>query len=65
MAGVAVKHGARIDVCSEIREIIVENDRAVGVVLNDGTSVRARAVIANVNPQFLFQRLSNAWQFFF
>ena len=57
MAGVAVKHGAHIDVCSEIREIIVENDRAVGVVLKNGTSVRARAVIANVNPQFLFQRL--------
>ena len=57
MAGVAVKHGAHIDVCSEIREIIVENDRAEGVVLKNGTSVRARAVIANVNPQFLFQRL--------
>jgi phytoene dehydrogenase-like protein len=57
MAGVAVKHGAHIDVCSEIREIIVENDRAVGVVLKNRTSVRARAVIANVNPQFLFQRL--------
>src|SRR5690242_4212639 len=57
MARVAVHRGARIDVCSEIREIIVERDRAVGVALKDGTSVRARAVIANVNPQYLFQRL--------
>ena len=57
MARVAVKHGARIDVCSEIDEIIVEGDRTVGVVLKDGTSVRARAVIANVNPQYLFQNL--------
>ena len=57
MACVAVKHGARIDVGSEIREVIVEGDRAVGVVLQDGTSVRARAVIANVNPQYLFQSL--------
>jgi phytoene dehydrogenase-like protein len=57
MARVAVKHGARIDVCSEIREIIVERDRTVGVVLKDGTSVRAHAVIANVNPQYLFQNL--------
>jgi phytoene dehydrogenase-like protein len=57
MARVAVKHGARIDVCSEIREVIVERDRTVGVVLQDGTSVRARAVIANVNPQYLFQSL--------
>src|SRR5271166_2087660 len=57
MARVAIKHGARIDVCSQIREVIVESDRTVGVVLQDGTSVRARAVIANVNPQYLFQSL--------
>ena len=57
MARVVIEHGARIDVCSEIREIIVESDRAVGVVLQDGASVRARAVIANVNPQYLFQSL--------
>ena len=57
MARVAVKHGARIDVGSEICEVIVEGDRAVGVVLQDGRSVRARAVIANVNPQYLFQSL--------
>jgi phytoene dehydrogenase-like protein len=57
MARVAVKHGARIDVRSEVREVIVESGRTVGVVLKDGTSVRARAVIANVNPQYLFQTL--------
>jgi phytoene dehydrogenase-like protein len=57
MAHVAGKHGARIDVCSEVRELIIERDHAVGVVLQDGTVVRARAVIANVNPQYLFQTL--------
>jgi len=57
MARVAVEYGARIDVRSEIREVIVERDHTVGVVLQDGTSVRGRAVIANVNPQHLFQNL--------
>jgi phytoene dehydrogenase-like protein len=57
MARVAAKSGARIDVGSEVGEVIVERDRAVGVVLKDGTSVRSRTVIANVNPQYLFQRL--------
>src|SRR5262249_10635267 len=57
MARVATKHGARIDVRSEVREVIVERGRTAGVVLKDGTSVRARAVIANVNPQYLFQTL--------
>jgi phytoene dehydrogenase-like protein len=57
MARVAAKQGACIDVCSEVGEVIVERDRAAGVVLKNGTVIRARAVIANVNPQYLFQRL--------
>ena len=32
-------------------------DRAAGVVLKDGTALQARAVVANVNPQVLFQPL--------
>jgi phytoene dehydrogenase-like protein len=47
----------RIDVGAAVRDIIVERDRATGVVLADGTAIRARAVIANVNPQHLFQNL--------
>ena len=57
MAKAAGEHGVRIDVGSAVREIIVERGRAAGVVLADGTSVRARAVVANVNPQHLFQAL--------
>jgi phytoene dehydrogenase-like protein len=57
IANAAAEHGVRIDVCSEVREVLVEGDRATGIVLKDGTAVRARAVIANVNPQYLFQTL--------
>jgi phytoene dehydrogenase-like protein len=57
MAAAAGEHGVRIDLRAAVREVIVERGRASGVVLEDGTPVRARAVIANVNPQFLFQRL--------
>jgi phytoene dehydrogenase-like protein len=57
MAKVARTHGARIHVGCEVREIIVERGRAVGVVLENGTTIRARAVIANVNPQHLFRDL--------
>jgi phytoene dehydrogenase-like protein len=51
MANAAAEDGIRIDVCSEVREVLVEGDRATGIVLKDGTAVRARAVIA-VNPQY-------------
>jgi phytoene dehydrogenase-like protein len=57
MARAAGEHGARIDLGCEVREILVEADRAAGVLLKDGTVVRARAVVANVNPQMLFQKL--------
>ena len=57
MASAAGAHGVRIDVGAAVREVIVERDRATGVVLADGTAIRARAVIANVNPQHLFQSL--------
>ncbi len=57
MASAAGKCGVRIDLGSEVREVLVEANRAAGVVLKDGTAVRARAVVANVNPQQLFQVL--------
>jgi phytoene dehydrogenase-like protein len=57
LANAAARHGVRIDTSSSVREIMIERDRAVGVVLQDGTSIRGRAVIANVNPRYLFEEL--------
>jgi phytoene dehydrogenase-like protein len=57
MAQAAGGHGVRIDLNAAVREVIVERGGAAGVVLADGTTVRARAVIANVDPQSLFQGL--------
>jgi phytoene dehydrogenase-like protein len=57
IAKAARAHGAYIRVGGEVSEIILERGRAAGVVLEDGTSIRARAVIANVNPHHLFRDL--------
>ena len=57
MAKAAIEYGVRIDMHSAVREIIVERGRAAGVVLEDGTPLRARAVVANVDPQQLFRVL--------
>ena len=57
MASAAVEHSVRIDVCSEVREVLVEGGRATGIVLKDGTAVRARVVVANVDPQRCFKSL--------
>jgi phytoene dehydrogenase-like protein len=57
MAKVAGEQGVRIDVGAPVREIIIEHGRAAGVVLEDGTAARAGVIVANVNPQNLFQAL--------
>jgi phytoene dehydrogenase-like protein len=57
MASAAGQHGVRIDVDSPVREVIVEHGRASGVVLANGTAVRARTIIANVDPLSLFETL--------
>jgi phytoene dehydrogenase-like protein len=40
-----------------VREVIVERDRAVGVILEDGETIRAKYVASNVNPKLLYTRL--------
>src|SRR4029077_5789386 len=57
MARSAQKHGAEIETDAGVREVIVENDRAVGVILDNGETLRARYVASNVNPKLLYTRL--------
>ncbi|MGC1778408.1 MAG: NAD(P)/FAD-dependent oxidoreductase [Xanthobacteraceae bacterium] len=57
MARAAESHGARIDLGSPVRDVLIEGGRACGVVLGDGTRLRARAVIGNLDPRTLLQKL--------
>lgn len=57
MADEARARGVRIDVDAGVAQVRVEQGRAVGVVLDSGEEIRARAVASNVNPRLLYQRL--------
>lgn len=57
MAAAARSHGAEIETGAGVREVIVEKGRAAGVVLEDGRSLRGRAIVSNVNPTLLYTRL--------
>src|SRR4030081_1528702 len=57
MAHAARGHGAEIDVDAGVREVIVERDRVVGVVLDNGETIRAKYVASGVNPKLLYTRL--------
>ena len=45
------------DLDAGVREVIVERDRAVGVILDNGKTIRARYVASSVNPKLLYTRL--------
>ncbi|MDD1534990.1 FAD-dependent oxidoreductase [Bradyrhizobium sp. WBOS4] len=57
MARAARDRGVVIDTDAGVREVIVERDRAVGIVLENGEAIRAKYVAANVNPKLLYTRL--------
>jgi phytoene dehydrogenase-like protein len=57
MARAASGHGAGIELDAGVREVIVERDRAVGVILDNGETIRAKYVASSVNPKLLYTRL--------
>ncbi|ABE63523.1 FAD dependent oxidoreductase [Nitrobacter hamburgensis X14] len=57
MAAAARARGAEIETDAGVCEVIVERGRAAGVVLDDGRTIRAKYVAANVNPKLLYTRL--------
>jgi phytoene dehydrogenase-like protein len=57
MARSAQARGAEIRVSTPVREVIVAGDRAVGVVTESGETLRAAAVISNLNPKLLYLKL--------
>jgi phytoene dehydrogenase-like protein len=57
MAHAAKNLGVAIETDAPVAEIVVERDRACGVVLGDGRMIRSRAVAANVNPRLLYTKL--------
>jgi phytoene dehydrogenase-like protein len=60
MAKSAVERGAEVRLSSPAREVIVESGRATGVVTESGEIFRASAVVSNLNPKLLFQKLVDA-----
>lgn len=57
MAKAAQAAGVEIRTGCGVREVVVENGRAVGVVSDDSDLLHARAIVANVNPKLLYEHL--------
>jgi phytoene dehydrogenase-like protein len=57
IAKAAAARGVDIRIDSAVREVLVEKGCAVGVVTERGETIRATAVISNLNPKLLYTRL--------
>lgn len=57
MVSAARARGADIETGAAVREVIIEKDRATGVVLEDGRTFRAPHIVANVNLQLFYTRM--------
>ncbi len=53
----AAERGVEIRLATPVREVLIENGRAVGVVSEKGGAIRARCVISNLNPRLLYGSL--------
>ena len=60
MAQAASTHGADIRVSAPVAEVLVEKGRAVGVVTDAGETIRAKAIVSNLNPKLLYLKLIDA-----
>ena len=60
LAKAATAHGAVIRCDAPVAEILVESDRATGVVLESGERIAAGAVISSADPKTTFLRLLGA-----
>lgn len=63
IAGAARAAGAEIETGAAVARIVVERERATGVVLADGREFAARAVLSNAGPRTTFLKLTGAAHF--
>ena len=57
IAKAAAARGVEIRTDAAVREVLLENGRAVGVVTTSGEAIRAAAVVSNLNPKLLYTQL--------
>ena len=60
MSNEAITRGVEISLDAAVSRVLVHDGRAVGVVLEDGSEVRSKIVVSNLNPKLLFQKLVDA-----
>ncbi len=59
IAGAVAEHGGEIRTDAGVSQVLVEDRKAVGVVLENGDELRARIVVSNLDAKRTFTRVMN------
>jgi phytoene dehydrogenase-like protein len=57
LAGAMRQHGGELRTNAGVKQVLVENGKAVGVVLENGDEIRARIVVSNLDARRTFTRI--------
>ena len=57
LAGALKQHGGELRTSAGVQQVLVENSKAVGVVLENGDEIRARIVVSNLDAKRTFTRI--------
>ena len=57
IASALQEHGGEIRINSSVQQVLVENRKAVGVVLENGDEIRSRIVVSNLDARRTFTRI--------
>lgn len=57
MSDACAEAGVEISVAASVARVIVQSGRAAGVRLEDGSEIFGKAIVANVGPRLLYERL--------
>ncbi len=57
MARACIQRGVEIRTDVTVTEVVITRGRVSGIVTDDGTKIAANAVVANVNPKLLYEKM--------
>ena len=57
MSKSAREKGVEIQLCNSVKRVVIKNNKACGVLLDNGDRIEAKIIVSNLNPSLLYNQL--------
>ncbi len=57
MTNAIKRHGGQVRVKQQVEKILIDNNKAVGVLLKDGTKIMANSIVSNADPDTTYLKM--------